>query len=213
MASLVVANAAQVTLRWQNGQLPMVNVLGMNIGASGTIAGDDANVVASVVTQAYGTSGLAAYLDTSTSLTGVSIRDIRAEGLPDWPATVFTPLVGTAPGERVSVAAAAVVTLRTAKAGRRFRGRTYLGGFNSAAIDDETGLILTAAYTAAVAFIEGIRTGLAGQPAQPFALGVVSRPNPDRLPVPWPGEVNTVTAVVGRSAIVGTQRRRLPDRP
>ena len=74
--------------------------------------------------------------------------------------------------EPLPAAVALCVTLRTAGAGKRFRGRIYVPGWSEAQ-NDANGLTASTASTAAVAFINAINTGLT--PSN-LALGVLSRP-------------------------------------
>lgn len=74
-------------------------------------------------------SGLAATLSTSTHLATTALRDLRIPNQPQIFPSGQTDGPGTGTGESLPNETAAVVTLRTAKAGQRYRGRMYLPGF------------------------------------------------------------------------------------
>lgn len=127
--------------------------------------------------------------------------DMRTQGNP----IVYGddgPTAGTSGGERVPRNAAAVLTLRTNKRGRSFRGRMYYGGFTESEIDggpisddmkvallNFAGCVLI--ESGAIGWIFSVRSGV--QNKQKLGTAVLT----------------PITLAEVRSNIVGTQRRRL----
>lgn len=74
------------------------------------------------------TGTLKALLDDSVTLRQVRATDETTQGGPQDIETVGT--AGTASGSSLPMHTALVVSQRTAKRGRAFRGRAYVGGFN-----------------------------------------------------------------------------------
>src|SRR5262249_36168648 len=104
---------------------------------------------------------------------------------------------------------AAVVTLRTAQAGRKFRGRCYIPGFTEVA-NDANGHMTVAMKTAMDSFSAGL-VGAANQNGT--QLGVLHRPTAfddgTGLPIsPGLGFITPVTQAVTRDDIWDSQRRR-----
>jgi hypothetical protein len=128
---LVIPNACQVTLDWTlaDGKLAH-NVLYANIPPAFTPTAAIADNLLIALTSGAAWTGFAAVLSASTTLSAITLRDVRSADQP------LVTSVGTGhPGTDAAVAlpneVALVVTLRTAKAGRGFRGRMYLPGFGS----------------------------------------------------------------------------------
>jgi hypothetical protein len=121
-----------------------------------------------------------------------------------WPGNTFGTVTGGCP----SGSLAEVVTLYTAKVGRRFRGRMYLAGMVTSALSG--GSITSTQSTRTQAFVTALMTryaavGTAGQ----FRLGIWSRliagPEP-----PWTTDAFTrVTSATVRTVIRNQRRRQL----
>lgn len=203
MPAVVVPQAGFLTLRWaQSGVISWLNVMGIvnsgNIAFTQTLANTlDTAIKASITSTNY-----VAAMAPIASLVSCSIRDIRSANQPEI-VGVGAPVLGTAATESniLPLQTALVITLRTALAGRRFRGRVYLAGF---AESHNTATGSANGATAAVNFITGIKSALT---SSGLDLGVVSRPQPE-LPTPWAGQVNTVQSIVARDTAWDTQRRR-----
>jgi hypothetical protein len=203
MPALVVPNAALVRLIWTAGGPPYaVNVLGAH-NISGTAVTQAAcNAIGAAIKTALATSGLNAQLSTLVSLNSVGLRNINVANqveLLDNAAGAS----GTAAGDMLPPQIAFCLTLRTALAGRSFRGRMYIPGFAESA-SAGMGVAVAGVGTAAVAFGNAI---MAAMSAQGLPLAIVSRPAPDRVP-PSAGFVTEVTSVVSRDLVWDTQRRR-----
>jgi hypothetical protein len=203
MPAVVVANAGFLTLRWGSGGTPAwMNVIGIlnagNIAFTQTLA----NTLDTAVKAAVTSSNLVSNLAPAASLISCSIRDLRSPNQPEYVGS-GAAVPGTAATESnlLPLQTALVITLRTALAGRRYRGRVYLAGYaelqNSA-----TGTMV--GTVGSVNFVTAIKSALM---SNGLDMAVVSRPKPN-LPVPWAGAATAVTAVVARDSVWDTQRRR-----
>lgn len=201
MPALVVPNAAQMRLIWSlGGQLYALNVLGVVNAGSVAITQALTNTIGAAVKTGLTTSALGARITTNVALANVGLRDVRtantAEFLDSGAAVAGTGALDTLPPQT-----ALVVTLRTAQAGRSFRGRVYLCGFS------ETENFAAGTYSGQagpVAFITAVQSALVNNGLN---LGVISRPRTDPLN-PSAGFVTPVTSIVLRDNVWDTQRRR-----
>lgn len=183
------------------------------LGASGAAAGSVnqamANSLDTSIKSAFSSSGLAALCPASTILQSVGIRSLVSANLPEFVGTGAS-VPGTGTGDPMPRAAAVVATLRTALAGRSYRGRVFFTGLNEGQ-NDSVSTISAAAQTAVVAFVNAIGTALT---AQGLSLAVLSpalpeRPNSAGGLLPAKAAFATpVTSVTSRSAAWGSQRRR-----
>lgn len=200
MAQLIVPNAAQMRLIWANGgQLYALNVLGVVANAV-AITQALTNTVGAAVKAAFTSSSLNGGVGTAITLANVGLRDIRTANQAEF-LDSGGAVAGTSAGDLLPPQTALVVTLRTAQAGRSFRGRVYLPGFTEG-VNTPGGA--SSWVTAPVTFITAIKSALV---TSGMDLGVLSRPAPDALP-PRSGFVTTVTSIVVRDAVWDTQRRR-----
>lgn len=194
MPSLVIPTAVQVRLRWTFNGIAGYNVLGGSVGGGFANSQAIANTLGTAVNGSFTSSGLAALCATTTSLLGVGIRDIRVASQPEFQSAAAA-VPGTGAGNPLPNEVAAVVTLRTALAGRRYRGRAYFSGFivgeNSAA-----GAIVAGLNTALVTFMTNVQTNMA---ASGITLAVLSRTGSLATPV---------TLIQTRDTEWDTQRRR-----
>lgn len=202
MPQLVVANAAQMRLIWsKSGTLHALNVLGVVNAGSVSITQALTNTLGTAIKAALTSSGLGAQLSDSFALANVGLRDIRTANTAEFlDAAAATAGTGAAT-EYLPPQTALCVTLRTAQAGRSYRGRVYLNGYVEA-INVSSGVCTNTAPS--VAFVAAIKAALQ---ANGLDLGVISRPAPD-LPIPRAGFVTVVTSAVARDAVWDTQRRR-----
>lgn len=194
----VIPDTIRINVQWaREGVLTAINALharvalptvvnesyAASVGAAIRLAIDDVNL----------TSGPSAFLQSDWSYEGVTVRDLRTPNLPEF--TGGAPLTGTFTGNGLPSSNAICVTLRTAFAGRSFRGRVYLPGWATTAVTT-TGNIAVGAQTAANDVVEGWQTDLAAIGA---TLAVAS---------PTLGVSNPVTAIGVRDGQWDTQRRR-----
>ncbi len=203
-----MATAVQVRLHWSyNGKLGF-NVLGGQVGGGYTNSQGHADTLGTAVLGRFTSSGMKALCATTTSLLGVGIRDIRAANLVEYVSTAGA-VPGTGGTDPLPNAAAAAITLRTAFAGKHFRGRAYFSGADEAQ-NDAAGHIATAFNTALVAFLTGVQSDMG---TEGITLGVLSRPNFLNLVPPldvedYAGASTPVTAIVARDVVWDSQRRR-----
>lgn len=204
MPATVVPNAAQLRLIWAlSGQPYAVNVIGVNKLATPTITQAIANTVGAAVKAALAPSGLGPLVGTAVTLANVGLRDIATANQPEF-LDAGAPVAGTAAGDLLPPQISFVVTLRTALAGKSYRGRVYLTGFAEAA-NGATGQASAGTGTACVAFINSIANALG---TSSMNLAVVSRPAPLAVPPRPVGMVNNVVNSISRDLIWDTQRRR-----
>lgn len=209
MPSLVVPNGGLLSLRWLSGVENMWNVLGLYIAPGYAIDQNVANSLAACVAAAWTSSNLSTYVDASTSIATVGVRDLRVANMPEY-FQASGAGTGGLTGEKSPNSIACVVTHRTAKAGKSYRGRSFMPLNGDLAIDHETHLYTAPATSAAVNFFTDLRAQLvsASQIAGSLQLAVLSRDAPTY-------EFARVTPIVSsqvRSQIAGSQRRRLPKR-
>lgn len=201
MPQLIVPNAAQMRLIWaHSGQLYALNVMGVVNAGNIAITQALVNAVGAAIKTGFGTSFLNAAVSSAVQLTNVGLRDIRTPNTSELIDT-GAAVAGTAGTDFLPPQTAFCVTLRTAFAGRSFRGRCYLPGF--AEVQNTAAGVNTDPSTA-TAFVAAIKAALI---SNALDLGVISRPNPDATP-PRVGSINTVTAIVSRDGVWDTQRRR-----
>jgi hypothetical protein len=203
MPALAVPNAGQLRLVWTTGGAQSaINVLGVVNSGNVAITQAIANTVGAAVKAAISSSGMNARLHTSTALAAVGLRDVRSANQPEF-LDSGAAVAGTGANNLMPPQTCLVVTERTANAGKRFRGRVYLSGFDSTQ-NTATGAAAAGTLTSAVAFITAIKSALV---ASGLDLGVISRPNPAATP-PDAGFISTVTLIQCRDAVWDTQRRR-----
>lgn len=203
MPQLVVANAAQMRLIWAlGGQLYALNVLGVVNSGSVAITQALTNTIGSAIKASFTSSAHLTNISTTVTLANVGLRDIRTANTAEYLDTGGA-VAGTGASELLPPQTALVITLRTAQAGRSFRGRVYLPGFHEGG-NTVGGVAAPAGIPYAVAFVAAIQSALQ---AQSLNLGVLSRPRVAPL-TPSAGFVTPVTSIVCRDAVWDTQRRR-----
>lgn len=201
MPQLVVANAAQMRLIWAlGGQLYALNVLGVVNSGSVAITQALTNTLGTAIKAALTSSGHGAAVNSTVTLANVGLRDIRTANTAEFLDT-GAAVAGTGTGDLLPPQTALCITLRTAQAGRSFRGRVYLCGYGEPV--NAAGGVASSSSTS-VAFVVAIQNALI---AQSLNLGVLSRPAP-QLPIPRAGFITPVTSVVARDSVWDTQRRR-----
>src|SRR5262245_53980312 len=212
---LQVDNAGYLRFVWNNFGTPYaVNVFGFSGTSAQPPTQAIANTVAAAISNALTTSALPVQLGNVIELNQIGLRSINVASQRELIGT-HTPVAGTDATALLPLQVSFCVTLRTALAGRRFRGRTYIPGFAQVSNTVQGGAT-AAVRTAAVAFVNGIRTSLL---ASGYTLGVISRPvwtetppGSDQWVLTRPGLITDVLAtdgVEGRDLRWDTQRRRL----
>lgn len=201
MAQLVVPNAAQLRLIWSNGgSLYAINVLGVVNAGAIAITQTLANTIGTAVKAALSSTNQRNVLASAVSLATVGLRDIRSANNAEF-LDVGAAVPGTGVTDLLPPQVALCITLRTAQAGQRFRGRVYLPGYCEAA-SGAAGTCLN--VSEAVAFVTAIKSALT---ANGLDLGVIHRPTAAPLPVSA-GFITTVTSILARDTVWDTQRRR-----
>jgi hypothetical protein len=117
-----------------------------------------------------------------------------------------TPLTGGSAIEKLSANNAVLVHKRTARGGRRGRGRWFIPWFGADADVSEVGIISVGATPPMNTALAGILTRLAANNVPMVLLHSESEPGVEHPTTP--GTPNAVTSMVV-DPLIGTQRRRL----
>lgn len=219
--SPVVQDAVQLRLLWSINGEAAINVLNFRAAPTVVVTQAFANTVGLAVKSAFDASW-APRCATTVSLQNVGTRDLRTAATTEYRDTGAAH-AGTGTGEALPSANAVVVTLRTAKSGKSFRGRVYLPGATETE-NDATGRQSTTLQNSAAAFVNDIATRLQ---ANNLTFAVMSRPSEayeivktthhqDQTQtvkvlskvVAKSGGLENVTTVQTRNTLWETQRRR-----
>lgn len=210
MPALVIPAGVQVRLFWTIQGQQCFNVFGGSVAGGFSATQTIANNLGAAIKTALGSSGLGVLLRTSTVLNSVGLRDVRTANQVEY-VSAEASSAGTGVTDPLPRQVALCVTLRTAMAGKSYRGRVYIGGWVIGA-NSASGDCSTAAQTAAVAFVTAVKDALTAQSIQ---MAILSPELPERqtasgatLP-PKPAFATPVTAVLSRNLTWETQRRRL----
>lgn len=200
--SQTITNAVAARLVWQRaGADSAVNVLHFSVPALFVSDQAAANLLGDAIAGAFTTSGYAALVSTQDQLGRVTLRDRRTPNAPEF--ISVENVLGTSVSEPLPGSSACVVTLRTALAGRGFRGRVYLGSWSEAA-NTTGGVISASAMASAAAFVGNLRNIVIG--SFTLTLAVAHQFN-NNLPLE-PGALNVVTSHLVRDNQWDVQRRR-----
>lgn len=195
MPPLVIPDTVRVNMVWSlSGAEYAVNVLHYIVPAGQVVNSAAAADLAADIGGAFTGGALDAWIADEIALTRVSVRDIRVANQPEYSAPINAP--GLSAQDPLPLQTSLVATLRTALAGRRYRGRYYQTGFSEAA-NGATGR----ADNTIVADLEAFLTNISNPTVTGnlWALGVMSTVL---------GETNAVTAIEVRDTVWDTQRRR-----
>lgn len=204
-----VSNSALLTLNWSGESRTWRNVLGLVVsGGTPVFTQATAEAIWTALRALTTTTAWMAQLAPTVIFESISLRNFGTPNQPVFTST-GTPLSGGGTGDPLPLSVASCVTLRTALAGKHFRGRVYLAGMTEAA-NDATGRQSSTSAAAGVAFVNGINN--ATIPSS-LALAVLSRPRngktiPAKTSSDYAGGVNQVLAVIGRDLKWESQRRR-----
>lgn len=207
----VIPACVEVRLNWELANSKIThNVLHARVAGGFAATSTVAEAIRVAITSGATWTNYAALLNTATSLTGVSLRDMRAANLPLVDST-GAPVAGTAVGGALPPEVALVVTERTAGAGRSFRGRIFLPGFDKTATTS-AGAATGGAVSATQAWAQLIQSGMAGQSltlaiAQPARQAYTSPVTGAAIPARG-ANLADVTSLVVRDSIFDSQRRR-----
>lgn len=210
MGAMVVPLGVQVRLIWNVGTtLVGNNVLGAVKLSATTIDQAFANTLGAAIKAGYVSSGLASRQATNWNLSKVGVRDVSTANLAEF-VDAAGPQAGTlAAAQTTPFHTAFVVTLRTAKAGKRYRGRVFLPGVAEESVN---GAALDALHAAD--YVDFITAIDAAMTASGLDFAVLSRPVYQKDPLGnevliRPGEGTPVTSILKRNDVASTQRRRL----
>lgn len=172
MAALVIPNAVLIRLVWSGslGGTP-VNVIGARKTGATIVNQALADQVSTVIKANFTSSGYAGFVQTTQQLVSVGVRDLSQANNPEYIGAGAAVAGTQAAGKSLPPQVAMCITLRTAKAGKSYRGRVYLPKWGDTALES-SGFIQPTASTAGVAFMNENKTDL---PAAGLTLAVVSR--------------------------------------
>lgn len=150
MPPFVIPDLVQARLYWTlDGADRAQNVLHFNNGGAAVGQGD-ADEMATSIINALAASDLLLSLANEWTLDRVGVRSIDSANLPEFLADVNA--TGGSATDTLPPAVTLCVTLRTAMAGRSFRGRVYLPGWSEGSSLAD-GQASTASRTRAASFI------------------------------------------------------------
>lgn len=208
--AVIIPNCIQVRLLWS---LPnartAVNVLHASVAGGFSPTSTIAEAIFTAIKAAAGWTSWKARVNTGISLAGVDLRDMRSYNQP-LVASTSAASAGTGAGTALPPGDALVVTLRTANAGRGYRGRVFLPGLDSSALA-AGGVAAAGTVTDSAAFVTAVQAALTGQsmtmaiaqPARAQYEGTTGAVHPARA-----AGVAPVTSIVTRNNIIDHQRRR-----
>lgn len=196
MPSLILDNTIQVRLVWSSMGTPyavnVLNCINQNVLTDVNQSAAD-NVAGELKTRFLAQTAFRAYLQSGFTLSQVGLRDMNSANNPEY-ATAVTGAAGTSTDAWLPGQITLCATLRTAKAGRSYRGRYYQSGF---AHNASSGFVAQSGVQAAMlGWLNALDAGL---DAQGLTLGVGSRAL---------GKTEAVTGIVLRDLTWDTQRRR-----
>ncbi len=198
MAFQSTPNGVEVVIKGSQEGIPVVNVHHINVGATPTPTDLD-NIRNIYSTWMTGT--VLVGLHNTYTLNSITAKDIEVADGPESTIAFTTGNVGTVGGDPTPANAAIVASLRTARTGRSFRGRTYFGAIPDNQLADPHNVLTS--YAGAVAgWVDTLITALdtAG-----YALSVLSRVAAGVLRVT--GLLSEVVQVITDTK-VDSQRRR-----
>jgi hypothetical protein len=208
---IIIPNAIQVNLVWNlaSGK-QVVNVLHGQVAAGFNATSAVAQAVYAAIIASGQWTSWAAFLHTTDQFAAVQIRDLRTGSQPLVQST-GAAVSGTGAGVALPPGVSMTITLRTASAGRNFRGRVYLPGLDSGAFVAGTGAFSAGAQTAGVNFITEVQTALnasgitlsIANPARQAYTGRKGAAHTARS-----AAIVNVTSIVSRLSAATSQRRR-----
>jgi hypothetical protein len=157
---VILPAGIEVDLVWNLASTKQIkNVLHGQVAGGFTATAAVAQAVYAAIIASASWTAWAADVHSTASFAGVNLRDLRTPNMPvvqsTGGATAGTgALLALPPGSSL------VVSLKTALAGRGFRGRVYLSGLDSVVLVAGTGALTGAANTNAVNFITAVQTAL-----------------------------------------------------
>jgi hypothetical protein len=169
----VIPSCVEVTLQWglTDGTFGH-NVMHAAYGGGFVPTVTIANGLMSALTTGSAWTALASFMPVSGFLASVLLRDLNTAANPIVSATL-AGVAGTSPSSAIPDETALVITLRTAKAGRGFRGRIYVPNWATNALG-AAGVAASGAVTDLNAWAQTIPGAFSGQ-GLTLSLGQVAR--------------------------------------
>ena len=209
MPAFIVPGGAQVRLRWSYQGRSAMNVFGAVGATSANINQSLADTLGTTIKAAVASSGLQEILATSVQLNKVSAKFVGEAGWPDIE-DAGAAVVGTGTGDPLGRGMAAVVTLRTARAGLSYRGRVFIGGFVEAVNESDVS-ITTSAAAAIEGFVQDVIDAINSTVLDAAVLSpaLPERTNASGETLPAKAAFGTaITGVTLRNDLWGSQRGR-----
>lgn len=207
----MVPNAIEVDILWNITQSKQVkNILHGQVASGFTATAAIAQAIYAAIIASGQWTSYKAFVNAGCSLAGVALRDLRTAGMPLVNST-GAATAGTGAGLALPPGVAAVVTLRTALAGRNARGRVYLPGLDSTVMNTTTGSFSAAFQTAAQNFVTEIETALTASAITHSILNPARQQYTGRkgaVHLARPANVVNVTSLLMRQLVPNSQRRR-----
>jgi len=203
---LILGNAGEMKLVWDFGGRVRLNVLHFTGTSSRPVNQANTDSANTAIRSLFSSSGLAVMTAPSYGFRGVTARDISSPTNPEFIGSPSTNIPGDGTTDALPSQIAMVVSLKTDKRGRNYRGRVYIPGVEE--LQSDTNGLASAGYqTAVTAFMDGVRTYLAGVN---WPLAVVSRAYPADDAAGLPAKIADFANVVAVSTdqVFDTQRRR-----
>jgi len=207
---LVIPQTAQMRLIWQLANTVASNVLHAIVPDDFHWTQTDVDDVFNGITASPGWALIAPLLATTTTLLGIEIKDLRAANLAGIPSSAPED-AGTGGDNALPDQLAILASLKTAQAGRSFRGRVYIPGWTVLA-SNPVGVPTGDAVTAALGFVTSVAAAMA---VKNFELAIghrghalyVSPATGLNVPAELAGSV-VVTSITVPGRKFETQRRR-----
>lgn len=208
--AIIIPNCIAIRLIWSLANARTAyNVLHGSVAGGFTPTSTIAEAIFTALKASAGWTSFRANVNTGISLAGLDLRDLRSANQPIV-ASTSAASAGTGAGTALPPGDAICVTLRTAGAGRGFRGRVYLPGLDSTALA-AGGVASAGTVTNATAFVTAVQAALSGQaitmalaqPARQQYTGSTGAVHPAR-----PAAVQPITSIVTRNNVIDHQRRR-----
>lgn len=207
----IIPNAIEVDLLWNLASGKQVkNVLHAQVGGGFAATAGIAQAIYAAIIASAAWTAYKPFVNSNCSFAGVNLRDMRTLNQPVVTSTGGAT-AGTGAASALPPGVSLIISLRTALAGRGFRGRVYLTGLDSVLLTAATGAASAAGNTAAVNFITAVQTAMTAsaatlsiaQPARQAYTGRKGRAIPARA-----ANIQNVTSIVSRLTALTSQRRR-----
>lgn len=204
--AVVVGSGGRLRVLFQYAGKSLSNVYHFTGTSGSPVTLAKVQTVSADLRSAFSTTGYQALAGGTFGIVGAEVTDISdTDNAPI--SSTAAPINGIAVGKLLPMEVALVVTLRTAKRGPLYRGRSYLMGFADAAntTDGQAGAEVTALGPL---WLAAVQTAL---DAHQWTLGVLSRKYPADPEKNLPAKDATIDEVINfvvRDGFWDSQRRR-----